>query len=58
MTAVWIAVAFALGTTLGAILMSALAMGARADLEAEIGQYQARIRRLADDCHCNCGDGA
>ena len=43
---------------LGVTLMSILAMGARADLEAEIGQYQARVRRLADDCHCQCGDGA
>lgn len=42
----------------GAVVMSWLAMGARSELEAEIGQYQARVARLARDCHCTCGDGA
>jgi hypothetical protein len=40
------------------VLMSALAIVARADLEAEISEYQDRLRRLARDCHCACGDGA
>ena len=49
---------FALGGTIGVILMGAVAAGKIADLEQEMGQYQARVRRLADDCHCQCGDGA
>ena len=59
MTIFWFGLGmFALGGTIGVILMGAVAGGKMADLEAEIGQYQARVRRLADDCHCTCGDGA
>ena len=58
MSPIWLLLAVVAGGTLGGALMAALAMGARADLEREIGQYQARIRRLANDCHCTCGDGA
>jgi uncharacterized integral membrane protein len=58
MSAWWLLPAFVLGGVTGVILMASVALGKITDLEAEVGRYRGRIRRLADDCNCACGDGA